>query len=177
MKQFRVLDHTADIGLVIYGTDLKSLFEHAGKAFFHLITDLRRVRPRVEKKISLHGEGLERLMVSWLTELLYYHDVENLLFRRFKVDSVRAGGTAGSGIWGTFSRRSSCHQDRDQGSDVPSNSRRKRKRDVEGSDDPRSLTGKSAACPAFLPADRGGELHWVFLPRSFLYVRSNGYGR
>jgi SHS2 domain-containing protein len=91
MKQFRILDHTADIGLVIYGTDLKSLFEHAGKAFFHLITDLRRVRPRVEKKITLHGEGLERLIVSWLTELLYYHDVENLLFRRFKVDSVREG--------------------------------------------------------------------------------------
>jgi protein archease len=91
MKRFRVLDHTADIGLVIYGTDLKSLFEHAGEGFFHLITDLRKVRPRVEKKISLHGEGLERLMVSWLTELLYYHDVENLLFRKFKVESVGEG--------------------------------------------------------------------------------------
>ena len=88
MKRLGVLDHTADIGLVIYGTDLKSLFEHAGEGFFHLITDLRKVRPRVEKKISLHGEGLERLMVSWLTELLYYHDVENLLFRKFKVESA-----------------------------------------------------------------------------------------
>ena len=91
MKRFRILDHTADIGLVIYGTDLKSLFEHAGEGFFHLITDLRKVRPRVEKKMTLHGKGLERLMVSWLTELLYYHDVENLLFRKFKVTSVREG--------------------------------------------------------------------------------------
>jgi len=92
MKRLSVLDHTADMGLVIYGTDLKSLFEHAGKEFFHLITDLRKVRPRVEKRISLHGKGLERLMVSWLTELLYYHDVENLLFRRFEVESVGKGG-------------------------------------------------------------------------------------
>jgi len=91
MKRFRVLDHTADIGLVIYGADLKSLFEHAGEGVFHLITDLRKVRPRVEKRITLHREGLERLMVSWLTELLYYHDVENLLFRRFRVDSVGEG--------------------------------------------------------------------------------------
>ncbi len=92
MKRFEILDHTADIGLIVYGGNLKSLFENAGEAFFHLITDLRKVRRRVERRINIGGESLDRLMVDWLSELLYLHDVENLLFKGFKVESVGEGG-------------------------------------------------------------------------------------
>lgn len=92
MKRFKVLDHTADIGLIVYGEDLKALFENAGEAFFHLVTDLRKVRSRTERRIEIRGEILERLMVDWLTELLYLHDVENLLFKKFKVESIGEAG-------------------------------------------------------------------------------------
>jgi len=92
MKRFEVLDHTADIGLIVYGGNLKALFENAGEAFFHLITDLRKVRRRTERRINIGGESLERLMVDWLGELLYLHDVENLLFKGFKVESVGEDG-------------------------------------------------------------------------------------
>jgi SHS2 domain-containing protein len=92
MRRFEILDHTADIGLIIYGENLKTLFENAGEAFFHLITDLRKVRQRVERRIEVRGEPLERLMVDWLSELLYLHDVESLLFKGFKVESVGEEG-------------------------------------------------------------------------------------
>jgi SHS2 domain-containing protein len=92
MKRFEILDHTADIGLVVYGDDLKALFENAGEAFFHLIADLRKVKRKVERRVDIRGESLERLMVDWLSELLYLHDVENLLFKGFKVESVGEGG-------------------------------------------------------------------------------------
>ena len=92
MKRYEVLDHTADIGLIVYGGNLKALFENAGEAFFHLITDLRKVRRRTERRINIGGESLERLMVDWLGELLYLHDVENLLFKGFKVESVGEDG-------------------------------------------------------------------------------------
>jgi len=85
-KHFEILDHTADIGLIVYGEDLKTLFENAGEGFFRLITDLKKVRQREERKIELKGESLERLMVDWLNELLYLHDVENLLFKKFEVE-------------------------------------------------------------------------------------------
>jgi len=91
-KRFEILDHTADIGLIVYGENLRVLFENAGKAFFHIITDLRKVRRRVEKRIDIEGESLERLMVDWLSELLYLHDVESLLFKGFKVGSVGEDG-------------------------------------------------------------------------------------
>jgi SHS2 domain-containing protein len=92
MKRFEILNHTADIGIVVHGENLKALFENAGEAFFHLITDLGRVRCRIEKRIDIRGESLDRLMVDWLSELLYLHDVENLLFKGFKVKSVGEDG-------------------------------------------------------------------------------------
>ena len=91
-KNYEVWDHTADIGLIIYGEDLKALFENAGEAFFHLITDLKKVRRRIERRIHIDGESLDRLMVDWLSELLYLHDVESLLFKRFKIESVGEEG-------------------------------------------------------------------------------------
>jgi SHS2 domain-containing protein len=92
MRSFRILDHTADIGVLVNGRDLKDLFENAGHAFFHLLTDLRKVKPRIERKVEVGAESLERMMVDWLSELLYLHDVENLLFRTFKVESVGKDG-------------------------------------------------------------------------------------
>ena len=92
VKPFEILDHTADIGIIVHGENLKTLFENAGKAFFHLITDLRKVKRRVERRVHIEGESLDRLMVDWLSELLYLHDVENLLFKEFKVESVGEDG-------------------------------------------------------------------------------------
>ena len=92
MKRFQILDHTADIGLAIYGQDLNELFEHAGEGFFHIITDLKKVKPRVERRVNLGGDRLDHLLVRWLGELLYLHDVDHLLFREFVVTSVGKGG-------------------------------------------------------------------------------------
>ena len=92
MKRFELLDHTADIGIMVYGEDLKSLFQNAAEAFFHLITDLKKIKLRTERKIEIGEESLERLMVDWLSELLYLYDVEHLLFKRFNVESVGKEG-------------------------------------------------------------------------------------
>src|SRR4030043_915435 len=91
-KRFEILDHTADIGIIVHGENLKALFENAGEAFFHLITDLRKVRRRIERRINIKGESLDRLMVDWLSELLYFHDVDHFLLKSFKVESVGEDG-------------------------------------------------------------------------------------
>ena len=91
-KRFEILDHTADIGLIVYGRDLPTLFQNAGEAFFHLITDLKKVRDRTERRIRIGRKDLNFLLVDWLNELLYLHDVENLLFKKFKVESVGEEG-------------------------------------------------------------------------------------
>ncbi len=92
MKRFELLDHTADTGIIVYADNLQSLFETAGEALFHIITDLRKVSPRIERTIEIEAKPLERLMVDWLSELLYLYDVECLLFKEFEVEVLREGG-------------------------------------------------------------------------------------
>ncbi len=92
MKRYEVLDHTADIGILVYGENLKTLFENAGEAFFDLITELDKVRGQVTRRIEIGEESLDRMMVDWLSELLYIHEVDQLLFNQFKVESVGEEG-------------------------------------------------------------------------------------
>ncbi len=90
-KKFRILDHTGDLGILVYGRDLEELFRNAGEAFFDIITDVQRVRESTERIIRIEGPNLEDLMVRWLGELLYVHDVDGLLFRSFWIDELRDG--------------------------------------------------------------------------------------
>lgn len=85
MRQFRFLDHTGDARIEIYGESLEALFENAGVALFHVITDPSTVEEKVERGIVLGYETVEVLLVDWLGELLYLHDVEGLLLKRFEV--------------------------------------------------------------------------------------------
>jgi len=88
-KKFRIIDHTGDLGILVYGRDLEELFSNAGEAFFDIITDVQRVRESTERIIRVEGPNLEDLMVRWLGELLYVHDVDGLLFRSFWIDELR----------------------------------------------------------------------------------------
>lgn len=91
MRRFRFLNHTGDLAMEVYGEGLIDLFENAGQALFHVITDPSEVEEKVAKEIGLRYDNLETLMVDWLGELLYLHDTEGLLFRRFEVRNVSDG--------------------------------------------------------------------------------------
>ncbi len=90
-KKFRILDHTADLGILVYGRNLEELFSNAGEAFFNIITDLQKVKESMESTIRVEGPNLEDLIVRWLGELLYLHDVDGLLFRSFSIDELSDG--------------------------------------------------------------------------------------
>ena len=85
MKRFDIIEHTADVGIVAYGADLKEAFANAAYAMFTLIADLEGVREAVCRQIEVRAEDQESLIVSWLNELLYLFDVEGIIFKRFKV--------------------------------------------------------------------------------------------
>jgi len=101
MKRFRFIDHTGDLGIEVYGQSLKELFENAGQAFFLVITDSSRVQQKVERVITLPFEDLGTLMVDWLGQLLYLHDVDGILFCQFEVKKIEAGSFVAS-AWGEF---------------------------------------------------------------------------
>ena len=86
--RYRVFDHTADIGLEVEAPTLPELFEAAARALFDQITDVDAVRPLETREVSAEASGTEELLVRWLSELIFLHDAEGVLFSRFEVRSL-----------------------------------------------------------------------------------------
>lgn len=85
-KGFKVLDHTADIGIVAYGANIKELFINAAVGLFSLMTDLDTIKEDIQREVELSGEDKETLLVEWLNELIYIFDVEHIIFKRFQIN-------------------------------------------------------------------------------------------
>jgi len=91
-KEFDILNHTADVGIIAYGASLNQAFANAARGLFSLITDLDDVEEALSRDIEVTAPDQESLLVAWLNELIYRFDVENILFNRFDVtqlDSTR----------------------------------------------------------------------------------------
>jgi SHS2 domain-containing protein len=89
-KKYRYIEHLSDIGLEFFGNTVEELFENAGEGMFSIICDLKDVVPVEKRKVrlSLESGSFEDLLVSWLEKLLYWHEVDNILFGVFEVKSI-----------------------------------------------------------------------------------------
>ena len=83
--KFEFFDVTADVGYVAYGDTLQESFENAALAMFEVITDTSRVKPSITKNIRVKSEDEKALLYDWLSELLFVHDTEFLVFSSFDV--------------------------------------------------------------------------------------------
>lgn len=84
-KDFEIIDHTADVGVIAYGADMRQAFANAAKALFSLITELENVEEVLHRDIELTATDEESLLVAWLNELIYLFDTKNILFKRFDI--------------------------------------------------------------------------------------------
>ncbi|MCK4245117.1 MAG: archease [Candidatus Omnitrophica bacterium] len=101
---FRVIDHTADIGLLIEGKSKEELFTESAAGMFSIIAGGKLCRGRIhptrgldksspykgnsygiEFKIKVTAKTLEELLVSFLNELLYLAEKEKAIFAQFKI--------------------------------------------------------------------------------------------
>jgi len=82
---FEFFDVTADVGFRAYGHNLEEAFENAALAVFDIITDTKRINKQLIKRIIIESEDEKALLYDWLTELLFIHDSEDLIFCQFRV--------------------------------------------------------------------------------------------
>ncbi len=87
MRRFRLIEHTADTGLIASGRDLAEAFANAAVGMFGIITDLRSVREREARALEVQEADVEGLLFGWLNELLYVFDVDHLLFKRCAIEA------------------------------------------------------------------------------------------
>ncbi len=86
---FELLEHTADLGILVRGDSPERLFENAAGALIQIMV---RGNPRsapANSRLEVEGSDLEDLMVRWLGEILYLFEGEGkvLLRATARVDS------------------------------------------------------------------------------------------
>jgi SHS2 domain-containing protein len=91
MKRYEQFPHTADIGVRVFGASLKELFENAAYAMFDIIADIENMTGEVTETFDLEAPGDEELLVAWLDELLYNFYTKQLIFNKFRVETLELG--------------------------------------------------------------------------------------
>ena len=88
MKYYELLEHTADLGIKVWGTDLKELFIHSASAMYELIADIDSVKPAISIEVRAEAQDIDELLKNWLSELLYYFHVKDTLFSEFMIKEL-----------------------------------------------------------------------------------------
>lgn len=99
---YEVFEHTADIGLHIYGATLAELFIHAAQGMESLMVPLEQVRATTSQEIAVTGHDTLSLLIEWLNELVYLFDTAHLLFRDFEIDIISETHVAGRALGEPF---------------------------------------------------------------------------
>lgn len=85
MKQYELIEHTADVGVKAYGKTVAEAFEHAAEGMFDIITDESTIEPVGQYDITLEAPDREQLLVDWLSHLLFLNGAHELVFGKFQV--------------------------------------------------------------------------------------------
>jgi SHS2 domain-containing protein len=85
MRNYELIEHTADIGIRVKAANLEELFKFAALAMFDIIAEKQKesVRPR-QIIIRQKADNLEELFINWLNEILSLYATKELVFCDFK---------------------------------------------------------------------------------------------
>jgi SHS2 domain-containing protein len=91
VKNYQIIEHTADLALCIRGEDLPGLFTNAALALFE-ISAVKIPSSKTPKKESISitqkADTLDELFINWLNELLSLSATRELVFTDFKISKI-----------------------------------------------------------------------------------------
>ena len=84
----QIINHIADLRIIVEGKDEKSLFIRTAQAMTDLMVKGDIVKKTVIKDVSLKGDDFRDLMVKWLGEIIYLFNGEKLLVHSIEINSI-----------------------------------------------------------------------------------------
>jgi SHS2 domain-containing protein len=88
MKHYKLIEHTADMGIAVWGDNLKDLFLHAAIAMYSLIVDISTIMPAASFPVDIQAMDIDELLKNWLSELLYYFNAKDILLSDFNIKAL-----------------------------------------------------------------------------------------
>jgi protein archease len=86
----------ADVGIRAWGPTLPAAFAQAAAGVLALIVDPAGVVSRESREVRAQAENLEALLVSWINECLYVHEIEG--FAVAEVEVLACSDTLAHGV-------------------------------------------------------------------------------
>jgi len=87
-RAFRILEHTADKGILAHGRTMAEAFETAAYGMFSLFANPSEYAPTTSYQIQIHADDREQLLWKWLSELIFNFEVEKHLPVEFKITEI-----------------------------------------------------------------------------------------
>jgi SHS2 domain-containing protein len=75
----------ADVGVRGWGESRAAAFAEATLGVFALLVDPAEVEAREVREVRAQAEGPEALLVAWVDECLYVHDIEGFVVREIEM--------------------------------------------------------------------------------------------
>ncbi len=89
MKEFEILEHTADTGIAAYGKTKREVFINAAKGMFEIISgETKDLKENFYDKIELEADNPEGLLFTWLNELLYISETKLVILSKFEIKDL-----------------------------------------------------------------------------------------
>jgi len=90
LRNYEVLEHTADIGIRVKSSSLESLFKNAGLAITGISVEKQKINNPEKHKIVItqKANNVEELFINWLNELLSASAAEGLIFEDIKINQI-----------------------------------------------------------------------------------------
>jgi len=98
-------EHTADVGVRVWGRTLEELFEQAAAGLIETMIDPSSVRERDRVSVSAEGPGSEDLLVAWLEEVLFAFEGRGFAPAAARVERMVEGRLEGTLSGEAFDRR------------------------------------------------------------------------
>lgn len=82
------VDVDADVGVRAWGPTRAAAFEQAALGMFALVVAPDDVTPAETREVRAQGDSPEDLLVNWLNECLYVHEIEGFAIRTVEVSRL-----------------------------------------------------------------------------------------
>ena len=85
---YKLIDHTADMGMHVFGLTAKDLFQNAAMALMDQLVESAGLHARQDRQIIITGNDWPDLMINWLREILYLWVGKALLVHSIQIESI-----------------------------------------------------------------------------------------
>ncbi len=85
MKNYELIEHTADIGIRVSGKTKEDIFASAACAMFDIMGVSGAIDSKVQHSLTIEGASTEELLVCFLNELIYLFMSKKFLPAKFRI--------------------------------------------------------------------------------------------